>query len=61
MLIWSYATRKTTLPLVHISALFDVVGAMAYFIGFALMGETITLVQWTGISLLVFSLYLINR
>jgi drug/metabolite transporter (DMT)-like permease len=61
MFIWSLATRKTSLSLVQISALFDVVGAVAYFVGFALMGETITLIQWIGIFLLIFSLHLINR
>jgi len=61
MLIWSIATRKTKLSLVQISALFDVVGAVAYFVGFVLFGEIITLTQWMGISLLIFSLYLINR
>ena len=61
MIIWSLAVRKSKMPLVELSALFDVVGALAYFVGFALFGEKITLIQWTGISLLVFSLYLINK
>lgn len=61
MAIWSAAVRKSKLPMVELSALFDVVGALAYFIGFALYGERISPIQWTGISLLVFSLYLINK
>jgi drug/metabolite transporter (DMT)-like permease len=61
MVIWSMAIRKSKLPAVELSALFDVVGALAYFIGFALCGERITPIQWTGISMLVFSLYLINK
>lgn len=61
MVIWSLAVRKTRLPLVELSALFDVVGALAYFVGFAFYGEKISPVQWTGILLMVFSLYLINK
>lgn len=61
MAVWSIAVRKSKLPMVELSALFDVVGALAYFIGFAIYGEKITMIQWTGISLLVFSLYLINK
>ena len=61
MVIWSMAVRKSKLPMVELSALFDVVGALAYFIGFALYGEKISPIQWTGISLLVFSIYLINK
>lgn len=61
MAMWSIAVRKSKLPMVELSALFDVVGALAYFVGFALYGEKITIIQWCGISLLVFSLYLINK
>lgn len=61
MVIWSVATRKSTLSLVQISALFDVVGAIAYFMGFVILGETITRIQWLGIILLVFAIYLINK
>jgi drug/metabolite transporter (DMT)-like permease len=61
MITWNLAIRKTRLPLVELSALFDVVGALAYFVGFAFCGEKITVIQWLGISLLVFSLYIINK
>jgi drug/metabolite transporter (DMT)-like permease len=60
MLIWSLATRKSKLTLVQISALFDVVGALAYFAGFVIIGETVTGVQCIGIILMVFSIFLIN-
>lgn len=61
MVLWTVAVRKSKLPVVELSALYDVLGALAYFIGFAMYGEKITPIQWTGISLLTFSLYLINK
>lgn len=61
MTVWSMVVRKSKLPVVELSALYDVLGAVAYFIGFALYGEKITNMQWCGISLLIFSLYLINK
>ena len=61
MIIWSLAVKKTKLPPVELSALFDVVGALAYFVGFAMYGEKITPTQWTGIIIMLFSLYLVNK
>jgi drug/metabolite transporter (DMT)-like permease len=61
MVVWSVVVKKSKLPVVELSALYDVLGALAYFVGFAIYGEKITQIQWCGISLLAFSLYLINK
>jgi drug/metabolite transporter (DMT)-like permease len=60
MTIWTWVTKHSKMPLVNLSALYDVVGALAYFVGFAIYGEVITTIQWVGIFLMIFSLYLIN-
>ena len=60
MLVWTYVTKNSQLPLVNLSALYDVVGALAYFVGFAIFGEAISPIQWVGIFMMIFSLYLIN-
>jgi drug/metabolite transporter (DMT)-like permease len=61
MVLWSLVVKRSKLPVVELSALYDVLGAVAYFVGFALYGEKITPIQWCGISTLLFSLYLINK
>ena len=60
MAVWSYVTKNSNLPLVKLSALYDVVGALAYFFGFVLYGEQISPIQWVGISLLILAIYMIN-
>jgi drug/metabolite transporter (DMT)-like permease len=61
MFIWASAIKNSKLSPVHLSALFDVIGALAYFIGFAIFGEKISPIQWVGIVLMVFSIHLINK
>jgi multidrug transporter EmrE-like cation transporter len=61
MVLWSIAVKKSKMSVVHLSALYDAVGAVAYFVGFALYGEKITQTQFVGIGLLIFSLYIINK
>lgn len=61
MMLWAIIIRKSKIPSVELSALYDVLGALAYFLGFYLWGEKITAIQWTGIGILLFSLYLINK
>jgi drug/metabolite transporter (DMT)-like permease len=61
MVLWAIIIRKSRIPSVELSALYDVLGALAYFIGFYFCGEKITQIQWIGIGFLLFSLYLINR
>jgi drug/metabolite transporter (DMT)-like permease len=59
--IWAYANRYSTMNLVQLSAWFDVVVALSWFVGFWWFGkETITAVQWVGIALLCAGLFLIN-
>jgi drug/metabolite transporter (DMT)-like permease len=60
MFIWAYVVRNSCLGLVKLSALYDILGALAYFLGFVIYGESISNIQWVGISLMVFSIYLIN-
>jgi len=60
MMIWSLAVKRSTLSLVQLSALFDVVGCLAYFTGYVLCGESVTSIQWVGIFLMIFAIYLIN-
>lgn len=61
MILWAMIIRRSKIPSVELSALYDVLGALAYFIGFYFCGEKITQIQWVGIGFLLFSLYLINR
>lgn len=61
MIIWSYVVKHSVLSLVKLSALYDVVGALAYFVGFVIYGEHINSTQWCGILLMVFSIFLINN
>lgn len=60
MFVWAYVLKHSKMPLVNLSALYDVVGALAYFVGFVIFGETISPIQWVGIFMMIFSLYLIN-
>lgn len=60
MFVWAYVVRHSALGLVKLSALYDILGALAYFAGFVIYGENISNIQWVGISLMVFSIYLIN-
>ena len=61
MVLWSLIIKKSKISSVELSALYDVLGALAYFFGFYFCGQKITLIQWTGIGVLLFSLYLINK
>jgi drug/metabolite transporter (DMT)-like permease len=58
---WAGATKLTSTNLVVLSALFDVVVALAWFAGFVWFGgERISTPQWFGIALLCAGLVLIN-
>lgn len=58
---WAGATKLTSMNLVVLSALFDVVVALAWFAGFVWFGsERIAASQWVGIALLCVGLALIN-
>lgn len=61
MVIWSLAVRKSTWSLVRLSAMFDIVGCLSYFVGFTICGEVVTSTQWVGILLMTVSIYLINK
>lgn len=59
--VWSATTKLTTTNLVVLSAWFDVVVCLAWFVGFWLLGrESISAVQWVGIMFLAVGLGLIN-
>lgn len=60
MLVWMFTVRYTQLTLVAASACYDVATAMGYFVGFALCGQHISIVQWVGVVLLMVGLLLIN-
>jgi drug/metabolite transporter (DMT)-like permease len=60
-IVWALMAKFMTLNLVIMSAWFDALSALAWFAGFYLLGnETISLVQWIGITLLCIGLGLIN-
>lgn len=59
---WALALRTTTWSLVVVSAVFDVLVAVSWFVGFWLIGkQPIYPVQWLGIALLCAGLALVNR
>lgn len=60
--VWALALRVSTWNVVFLSAVFDVLVAVSWFVGFWLIGkQPISLVQWAGIALLCAGLALINR
>ncbi len=59
---WACSVRVSALSLVTLSAIFDVVVAVGFFLGFWWFGqEHISPVQLAGIALLCAGLILINR
>lgn len=56
---WMILAKQTKINIVVMSAWVDVAAAMGYFVGFAIMGESISLIQWAGITLLLLGLLLI--
>lgn len=61
-LCWGAALKYTNTNIVWMSAFYDVLTAVAWFVAFALVGgQTIRPVQWLGMGLLAVGLVLIDR
>lgn len=58
--LWVVLLRYSSKTLIGLSAWFDVVMTMGYFLGFIMLGQTVTMLQLFGIVLLTAGMYFIN-
>jgi len=59
--LWAWQTRYGTMPLLQVSAIFDVVASTTWLVGLAAFGkEPVSLLQWVGIASISLGMLLVN-